>query len=167
MVLLLYFSFRHVYSCPQSPRTNHNHNDHNDDHNHPNIEPSRFLLMDWEVRGNLEIGKNYLLKNLERNYVCVLVVLLVAWLLGFIAGQTILLLWPLKTLKSSHFSGEETDDADNVDGANDTDDTYDTDNTDDTDDTDVTDYIHDMEDTEDTELGWNRLEQVRFGWNIL
>jgi uncharacterized membrane protein len=42
--------------------------------------------MDWEVRGNLEIGKNYLLKNLERNYVCVLVVLLVAWLLGFIAG---------------------------------------------------------------------------------
>ena len=29
----------------------------------PNIEPSRFLLMDWEVRGNLENG-NYILKIL-------------------------------------------------------------------------------------------------------
>ena len=31
------------------PQTNH-------DGNHPIIEPSRFLLMGWEVRGNLEIG---------------------------------------------------------------------------------------------------------------
>ena len=51
---------------------------------------------------------------------------LVAWMLGCITGRTIILLWPLKTLKSSHFSAEETDDADNIDDANDTDDTYDT-----------------------------------------
>ena len=30
-------------------------------HNHPKIEPSRFLLMGWEVRGNLEIGNLSLL----------------------------------------------------------------------------------------------------------
>ena len=34
--------------------TNHSDDDHGD--NHPKIEPSSFLLMDWEVRGNLEIG---------------------------------------------------------------------------------------------------------------
>ena len=26
-------------------------------HNHPILEPSRFLLLDWEVRGNLEFGE--------------------------------------------------------------------------------------------------------------
>ena len=35
--------------------TNNNHD------NHPNIEPSRFLLMGLEVRGNLEIGNRSLL----------------------------------------------------------------------------------------------------------
>ena len=38
-------------------QTNHDDNDDNDD-NHPNIKPSRFLFMGWEVRGNLEIGNN-------------------------------------------------------------------------------------------------------------
>ena len=32
-----------------------NYHDNND--NHPIIEPSRFFLMGWEVRGNLEIDK--------------------------------------------------------------------------------------------------------------
>ena len=35
-------------------QTTNNHNDNDD--NHPNIEASRFLLMGWEVRGNLENG---------------------------------------------------------------------------------------------------------------
>ena len=35
--------------------------------NHPNIVPSRFLLFDREVRGNMEIGNSFVTLVLEVN----------------------------------------------------------------------------------------------------
>ena len=55
--VLFWSGLRHVVSCldnlcvqPTEQQTNHTNN-------HQNIEPSRFLLLDWEVKENLEISK--------------------------------------------------------------------------------------------------------------
>ena len=63
--VLFWSGLRHVVSCldnlcvrPTDQQTNHTNN-------HQNIEPSRFLLLYWKVKENLEISKK--LQIIEKN----------------------------------------------------------------------------------------------------